>query len=117
MVQLEPDGRLVFSFAATDAREVFLLGAFHGWTVERLPMHRSTTGEWTLELDLPPGDYLFQYEVDGVLTTDDEAHGTRIDGDGRPWSRAWRPNLTWAEAGFAGSPRLDPGDAPMTEAA
>jgi len=117
MVQLEPDGRLVFSFTAPDAKEVLLLGTFHGWHRERLPMHRSPSGDWTIELDVTPGEYLFRYEVDGEIRNDDEAHGTRIDPEGRPWSRAWRPNLTWAEAGFSGPPRFGSGDGSRDEAA
>ena len=120
MVQLEPDGRLVFSLDAPEAREVLLLGAFRGWHVERLPMERDPDGRWHLELDVAPGEYLFRYEVDGDVRTDDEAHGTRLDPSGRPWSRAWRPNFTWAEAGFTGSPRIgsdDDTDGPVIEAA
>lgn len=100
MVQLESDGRLTFEIEAPAAETVELLGAFRGWHPERIPMSRDSDGRWTITLDAPPGDYLFRYVVDGEHEVIDEhAHGTRFDAGGRPWSRAWRPNWAWYEAG------------------
>ncbi|MFK7958907.1 MAG: hypothetical protein AB8G96_00140 [Phycisphaerales bacterium] len=100
MVQLESDGRLTFELEAPEATTVELLGAFRGWHPERIPMNRQSDGRWTVVIEVPPGDFLFRYVVDGEHEViDDHAHGTRFDADGRPWSRAWRPDWSWAEAG------------------
>jgi 1,4-alpha-glucan branching enzyme len=117
MVQIEPDGRLAFSLAAsetTEAREVLLVGAFHGWHLERIPLERTAEGGWIVQLDVPPGEYLYQFQVDGEARLDAEAHGQRLGPDGRPWSRAWRPNFAWAEAGV---PWTGPDPRPVADAA
>ena len=102
MRHLEPDGRLVFTIDAPGAAEVEILGAFRGWNVERIPMEPAGDGQWRLELNVAAGEYRYRVRVDGRERVDDQAHGTRRDADGLPWSRAWRPDWTWAESGFTG---------------
>jgi len=99
MISIELDGSIVFELDRPDAKRVELVGAFHGWHEQRLPMTRSEDGLWRLRLELDPGEYLFRYLVDErTWALDPAAHGIRRTLDGVPKSRAWRPPL-----------RLDPG--------
>ena len=136
MVQLEADGTLVFEIEVAGARSVELVGAFHGWHLERIPMQdlgpvgettRSMTGSGSPSPTLPPnapdapphrfravldlraGAYLFHYLVDDERRElDPESHGTRLGPDGQPWSRAWCPSFSWAaEAHGDWDPRTD----------
>jgi 1,4-alpha-glucan branching enzyme len=94
MVVIEPDGRIAFTVHVPDAERVQVVGAFHGWDEQHLPMHRQTDGRWRLTIDPGPGTYLFRYLVDGSRwTLDEAAHGIHRTVDARTKSRIWRPPL------------------------
>ena len=48
-----------------DAREVFLAGTFNNWETNTLALERDKTGNWSVELSLPPGEYRYRLVVDG----------------------------------------------------
>lgn len=48
-----------------DARVVCLAGSFNNWEVNTLLMERDRTGNWSIELSLPPGEYRYRLVVDG----------------------------------------------------
>ena len=50
---------------APTAQTVFVAGTFNDWHPEATPMIRGDDGEWTVELDIPPGQYEFKFVVDG----------------------------------------------------
>jgi len=60
---------VVFSFAASNAKCVQLVGDFNGWTAEGSEMEMSN-GVWKKVVPLPPGLYLYRYVVDGVWMPD-----------------------------------------------
>lgn len=94
MVQLELDGRVAFILHHPSARSVDVVGAFHGWDERRHRMEREGEGRWVARLDLPAGEHLFRYLVDGESwVVDSRAHGERIAADGSIRSRVWRPPL------------------------
>jgi 1,4-alpha-glucan branching enzyme len=55
-----------FGYFNPDAHEVFVAGTFNNWEMRTLPMERDETGNWSVELSLPPGEYLYRLVVDGV---------------------------------------------------
>lgn len=94
MVHIELDGRVAFILHHPAARSVDVVGAFHGWDERRHSMTSDGDGRWTLELDLPAGEHLFRYLIDGSSwMIDRRAHGERIAADGSIRSRVWRPPL------------------------
>lgn len=50
---------------APAAQTVCVAGTFNDWHPEATPMTRDDEGEWTVELDIPPGRYEFKFVVDG----------------------------------------------------
>ena len=92
MISIEPDGSVTFSVRIPSANSVELVGAFAGWSDERIPMERGDDGRWTARIDPGPGEHLFRYHVDGTRwVIDDEAHGISISDEASPRSRLWRP--------------------------
>ncbi|MFQ5589621.1 MAG: glycogen-binding domain-containing protein [Phycisphaerae bacterium] len=51
---------------APSAHEIVLTGSFNDWDPVALPMTKSADGEWTVDLELPPGRYEYRFVVDGV---------------------------------------------------
>ncbi len=51
---------------APNAHEVFLTGSFNNWNPAELSMKRSSDGQWSFVLHLPPGRYKYKFVVDGV---------------------------------------------------
>lgn len=47
-----------------DAVEVYVAGTFNNWETNTLAMERDPTGNWSLELSLPPGEYCYRLVVD-----------------------------------------------------
>ncbi|MBI3988903.1 MAG: isoamylase early set domain-containing protein [candidate division NC10 bacterium] len=71
---IEWDGRVVtFHLTGVEADEAFLVGDFNGWNERAHPMRQVGDRQWVLKMDLPPGEYEFQYLVDGVWHNDSEA--------------------------------------------
>lgn len=62
-----------FHYFDPGAREVFLAGTFNGWNKEGTRMLRQGGGEWTAELELPPGRYEYRFVVDGEWKDDPKA--------------------------------------------
>jgi 1,4-alpha-glucan branching enzyme len=61
---------------APDAKSVYVAGAFNDWRPDVTPLQPQANGLWTIELDLPPGDYEYRFVVDGCWCSDPEAKET-----------------------------------------
>ncbi len=48
-----------------DAFKVYVAGTFNNWETNILAMERDKTGNWSVELSLPPGEYRYRLFVDG----------------------------------------------------
>jgi 1,4-alpha-glucan branching enzyme len=58
--------KVVFSFHAPEAREVYLTGEFNYWNTNSLPMTKGKDGVWKTEIKLPPGCYGYKYFADST---------------------------------------------------
>jgi hypothetical protein len=75
--------RVTFLFKAPQAQSVSVAGTFNGWDAEKDPMSRGKDGEWVLQMDLAPGQYEYQFVVDGSkFVPDPNALEEREDGLG-----------------------------------
>ncbi len=79
-VQPEIEPSATFTLDAPGARGVAVAGSFTGW--EPLPMEGDGHGGWSLSLELPPGEHLYVYLVDGQAVVPPEALRRRPDGFG-----------------------------------
>lgn len=62
IVNLQP---VRFGYFNPDAREVFLVGSFNNWDARATPLVRDSLGDWSVEIELPPGEYRYRLMVDG----------------------------------------------------
>jgi 1,4-alpha-glucan branching enzyme len=68
-----------FGYFQPDAREVYLVGSFNGWNSRATPMRRDALGDWSVELDLPAGEYRYRLMVDGEWRDDPSAQQTAMN--------------------------------------
>jgi len=57
------------------AQRVEVIGSFTGWQSRPLELRNAGNGWWIGGLILPPGDYEFQYRIDGTEVIADYAAG------------------------------------------
>jgi len=58
--------------AAPDANSVFIVGDFNDWNIYANPMKKLKKGDFTLTLNLEPGnEYQFRYLIDGSTWEND----------------------------------------------
>jgi hypothetical protein len=75
--------RVTFLFKAPDAKKVSVVGSFNDWDPAKDAMSRGKEGEWVLQMDLAPGQYEYQFVVDGTrFVPDPNALEEREDGLG-----------------------------------
>ncbi|MFH1199393.1 MAG: isoamylase early set domain-containing protein [Candidatus Omnitrophota bacterium] len=55
---------------APKAKKVSLAGNFNGWDTKSLTAKKDAKGNWTVKLDLKPGQYEYKFMVDGSWLTD-----------------------------------------------
>lgn len=55
---------------APNAREITLVGSFNDWDPGALRMTKSADGQWSADLQLPPGRYEYKFVVDGIACSD-----------------------------------------------
>ena len=61
------EGGVIFRFHDTDAKRVFVVGDFNGWSLRADPMvDKNGDGEWSLFYPLPPGVYQYKFVIDGT---------------------------------------------------
>ena len=62
--------RVKFSVEAAEAKEVFLMGDFNHWSLEKHPMKRDEKGLWNKTVMLSPVKYEYMFLVDGQWRED-----------------------------------------------
>ena len=75
MTSCDRDGVVTFRFYRPNVSLVSVLGTFNGWCGDSLPMASAGDGWWSLEAELPAGDYRFRFFADGEWFTDFAANG------------------------------------------
>ena len=60
-------------FHCEKARTVCIAANFNGWSPEKASMRDTGAGRWLKELSLAPGQYEYQYVVDGKWINDPRA--------------------------------------------
>jgi len=68
-----------FGYFNPEAREVFLVGSFNGWDPRATAMRRDELGDWSVVLELPPGEYRYRLMVDGGWRDDPTAQQTAMN--------------------------------------
>lgn len=71
--------RVRFGYFQPQAREVFVVGSFNNWDTRATPMQRDGLGDWSVELELPPGQYHYRLWVDGEWRDDPSAQQTAMN--------------------------------------
>jgi len=71
-----------FLFRHSKARKVEVIGDFNGWAPK--PMIKGKDHSWTLTLPIPPGDYAYNFVVDGKPIRDPNNPKTCDVGRGFP---------------------------------
>jgi 1,4-alpha-glucan branching enzyme len=62
------------SALVSSAKRVAVVGAFNSWDPTIHPLVRTTTGNWTITIYLPPGRYVYCFDVDGTAWVDPSDH-------------------------------------------
>lgn len=68
--------RVRFGYFRPDARAVQVVGSFNGWDPQHTAMRRDALGDWTAEVELPPGEHRYRFLVDGEWRDDPTAQQT-----------------------------------------
>jgi len=68
--------RVRFRYVNPDAREVFVVGTFNDWDPRATPLRRDALGDWSADVELPPGEYRCRLMVDGEWRDDPSARQT-----------------------------------------
>ena len=64
--------RVLFSFHAPQAKEVYLVGDFNQWDVKKHKMKKGNKGNWEKTVVIKPGTYEYKYIVDGNWQEDSD---------------------------------------------
>lgn len=73
MYQRMGNGNVKFIWPDARAHRVYLVGDFNHWDEQSLPMRRSNSLRFEIELVIPPGRYQFKYLIDGIWWNDPDA--------------------------------------------
>jgi 1,4-alpha-glucan branching enzyme len=76
-------GKWTFRITCPQARRVYLVGDFNGWSTTAIAMDPLGRGIWQVSISLPPGTYRFRYFADGQWLNDYAAFGLAPNGMGQ----------------------------------
>ena len=71
---------------APEAGRVAVVGPFNGWNPAVHPLVRTTTGDWTITIYLPPGRIVYHFDVDGAVWLDPHDDGRIHNAQGPKYS-------------------------------
>lgn len=66
---------------SSGARKIILTGCFNDWNPEALPMTKASDGQWSVDLNLPPGRYEYKFVVDGISCCEPHLKNGHRDGE------------------------------------
>jgi hypothetical protein len=76
MVSLPANKGVRFCCHAPKARSVLLVGSFNGWDPQGTPMTKTAEGIWSIEVELAPGQYRYEFVLDGQPSCEPGPNGT-----------------------------------------
>lgn len=79
------------------AKQVFLAGEMTDWDKARKPMLKSADGTWRVTVELPPGEWLYKFVVDGEWIADPSTTDNDSDGQGARHSFVFSGKGPWRE--------------------
>ncbi|OYU46648.1 MAG: hypothetical protein CFE44_01065 [Burkholderiales bacterium PBB4] len=85
-----------FQLAQPQAKSVFLAGEMTSWDAGKQAMQQGPDGVWRLSLDLPPGQWLYKFVVDGQWVHDPQGPDHDADGRGGRHSMVWVGKGPWS---------------------
>jgi enterochelin esterase-like enzyme len=96
-----------FRLDAPAAREVFLAGEMTDWDQRKRPLQRGGDGQWRLDVDLGPGQWLYKFVVDGRWIADPGPAERDSDGRGGEHSFVFIGPGDWQERPDVAKGRVD----------
>lgn len=101
-VSFTSDGGVRFVLrCCPEAKEVVISGSFNNWRTGEVFMKNTGRGVWEVELDLPPGKYLYKYIIDGRWAEDTRNDLREPDGTGGSNSVVFVYNTSMRLKGFS----------------
>lgn len=88
---------VIFRFPGTlvpRARQVAVVGPFNRWTPTVHLLTKTSDGDWTITIYLPPGPAIYQFSVDGAFWLDPHDEGRIPNGWGSEYSIRYIPQDT-----------------------
>ena len=73
---------VTFAVYEPAAGQVYVSGAFNGWSREANPLTRQANRDWKATIALPPGRHEYKFVVDGKWKIDPRAHHVSPNGLG-----------------------------------
>lgn len=63
---------VTFSYAAPEAKEIYIAGEFNGWRIDESSRMVNENGIWKKNVELPAGSYRYRFVVDGTWVEDSQ---------------------------------------------
>ena len=68
--QIVEETAVEFSCRVPDGQAVSVAGTFNNWDPWATPMTKGANGDWTVNVELPPGRHEYKYVIDGQWCCD-----------------------------------------------
>ena len=67
---------------APGAQQVAVVSSFNSWDGEAHPLRKTSNGDWSITVFLPPGRVVYRFCVDGIACLDPGAEGRVANASG-----------------------------------
>ncbi len=84
------DGTVTFALFAPGKKFISLVGDFNCWDPNTHRMQVTADGTWWITVDLEPGTYRYQYEIDGAMRLGDP-YARQVDWTNAKGQKGWMP--------------------------
>ena len=71
--------KYIFYYKNSEASNVFILGDFNNWNPYSHRLRKNKSGLWEIEMDIPPGEYSYNFLVDGTHRKDPISKAVKQD--------------------------------------
>lgn len=84
------DGTVRFALYAPGKKFISLVGNFNAWDPDAHRMNKGPDGAWWITLELEPGTYQYQYEINGDFLIGDP-YAREVDWTNEEGEKGWKP--------------------------